>query len=315
MLPDSVVLARVYTGCVTSVGTASVPHMDPPAKKAKKPRGRNAVALAARNPFEFDNAVSFDENTHTYTVNGLAVHASVSDAVKVGFADGGFNASLVIRKNLSSWRARPEHKLHQLVAGKSDAEATSAVTALWENEARLGTLIHKWAEEAANGAIPSEEGLEDMAREKVQILNGWGLLKKRGLSICRTEHSLFYPPVSPKVGGQADLLMLADGGAYAIVDLKRTQKDLSPGASSYGRVGVGCLAGVPDTPHHRYSLQQSCYAVMFEDLTGEKVESTYLLQVHGSLAHPRVIQCTDLRAEARALLDSMPPTLPGCAER
>ena len=260
------------------------------------------------NPFEFDNRVSFDEDTHTYTVDGTCLDTSVSDVVKAAFCKNEFQPSLIIQENLASWRGKPDSKYHNVVKGLDDEQAKSAILKLWETETNKGTLLHKWAEFTANGVAPYDT-LQYMAKEQTQILTGWSILSSKGLKIVRTEHSIFYPPTDPWVGGQIDFLMSTANG-YTIVDLKRTDKDLGSNAKSYGRTGTGPMSAYPDNPHMRYSLQQSLYCVMLEALTGKSVNEMYLLQVHPSLSQPNLIPCTDLRTEAVAMLQNRNTALP-----
>lgn len=274
----------------------------------KRPRGRNATSLAEFNPFDFDDRVTFDERDHTYTVDGKQLHMSVSDVVKLGFANNTFNPAVVIKKNLASWRSQQDSKYFKVVDGLADEDAYLAVRKVWDGDADKGTRLHKWAELTANDVTPADS-LDEMAQEQTQILTGWAMLSAKGLQITRTEHSLFYPSKDPWLGGQVDFLMRGDAG-FTIVDLKRSEKNLSAEAPAYGRKGVGPMSVYSDNAHMRYSLQQSLYAVLLEELTGDRVTDLYLLQVHPSQTHPKLIPCTDLRVEARAILSSLPPCLP-----
>lgn len=277
----------------------------PPTKRV---RGRNATLLADKNPFDFDDRVTFDEDSHTYTVDGKKLTMSVSSIVKIGFPGGKFDPVLVIRRNLASWRSKPDSKYHDTVRGLSDADARAAIQRLWDGEAEKGTRLHKWAELVANEETPVDI-ISDMSQEQTQIMTGWAMFSCKGLEIVRTEHSIFYPPTDPWLGGQVDFLMHSDKG-YTIVDLKRTDKDLDAQASSYGKTGAGPMSVYKDNDHMRYSLQQSLYGVLLEALTGEVVTDMFLLQVHPSFTHPKLIPCTDLRVEAQMLLNSLPPSLP-----
>jgi len=226
-------------------------------------RGRNASRLAEQTPFDFDDRVEFQEEAHSYHVDGLLVLTSVSSVVKEGFADD-FDAVAIVRKNLRKWRSDASSKYHHLVDEKTDAEAEKAVVGVWERGRDEGTALHKHAEMWLNGVSP----IGDVPRVEVDLLmRGWQILAARGHRIVRTELSVFWPPTGPaKLGGQIDFLTRTSGG-LCIVDLKRSSKNLTASARAF-KNGVGPLSTVGDTPLMRYSLQLSLYAVMLGD-TGE----------------------------------------------
>lgn len=260
-------------------------------------RGRNAASLAERNPFDFDARVEFEEEEHEYHVDGRLVPTSVSSLVKEGFADN-FDAVAIVRKNLSKWRDDASSKYHDLVQEKTDEEAEKAVVEMWERGRDGGTALHKHAELWLNDA-PTIEGVPKA--EVDLLLRGWQMLVARGHRIVRTELSVFWPPRGPtKVAGQIDFLTRTSAG-LCIVDLKRSAKNLTASARAF-RNGVGSLATVGDTPLMRYSLQLSLYAVMLGELTREKIGELLLLQVDHERGTVRVVECVDLRAQARVLL-------------
>lgn len=263
-------------------------------------RGRNATELAALHPFEFDAHIDFDEGTHTYTIDGAMAPRSTSAVVNDAFGGGVFNPELVCSTYLGSWRRRPEHPLNKVVAGLSDRDATDAVTKLWREQADLGTLLHKHAELMLNGHAP-EVPLEIQS----EVRQFQDFLVEMELSVWRTELSLYYKNKSGKVtcAGQLDLLLKDPKGRFVIIDLKRTPKCLLPTACNYNKFGVGVCEALADNSHARYSIQQSIYAAMFEQRTGQRVHKTYLLQMHPTLSEYHLVQCTDLRRHAMALLE------------
>lgn len=253
--------------------------------------------MAESQPFAFDSRVDFQEEQHVYFVDGRRVAVSVSDVVKRGFRDT-FDPAAVIRKNLDVWRSRASSKYHDLILDKTDDEAEAAILALWERGKDAGTALHKHAELWLNGQpVPGDVPKEEVAL----LLRGWQLLQADGHEIVRTELSVFWPPRGEaKAAGMIDFLTRTDKG-YAIVDLKRSSKDLTSSARAF-RNGVGALATVGDTSHMRYSLQLSLYAVMLQELTREPVGELLLLQVDPESGTVRVVPCCDLRAQARVLL-------------
>ena len=85
-----------------------------------------------------------------------------------------------------------------------------------------------------------------------------------------------------------------------IVDWKRAAGDLTPNAHAFGKC---FLDGLPLNDHYKYSLQLSLYAAMFELQTGTPIVSTRLVQIHPDLDGAQVIPGTNLRSDARRLLE------------
>ena len=139
-----------------------------------------------------------------------------------------------------------------------------------------------------------------------------------------------------------DVVLIDKHGHHYMFDFKRTAHALdshAPGVA--GRTGRGPLAHVPDTPFMRYSLQQvsrgsvaclrplplapaprerdspscnaslaplalaqSLYALMLQQTHGVAVDDrSYLLAMHTDRNAHEVVQCRDLRPEARQLLE------------
>jgi hypothetical protein len=89
-----------------------------------------------------------------------------------------------------------------------------------------------------------------------------------------------------------------------MVDFKRTKKriDANP-SSAFGRTGTGPVSHVPDTAFHKYSLQQSVYALMLEQTHGLRCDGgLFLLRMHAEIETYEMVQCVDMKAEAKALL-------------
>ena len=262
-------------------------------------RGRNATALSELNPFSFDERVTFDEARHLYTVDKRRAERSVTSLVKEAFADK-FDAVEIIKKNLFSWRANRSSKYHQLVVDTEDQEAIDAVVALWNKGRDSGTQLHKSAELWMNGIEPTPG--DDLELFKT----GWKELQDLGHTACRTELSVFWGgDDDTTTAGQIDLLTKTKDG-YAIVDIKRSDKNLTSDAPSFHRTGAEgtVFERLDDTPHMRYSLQLSFYAEMFCRLTGEPVTQMLLLQVDPVNNSVSVVPCTDLRQEARSFLSA-----------
>jgi hypothetical protein len=272
-----------------------------------KKRGRNAIRLAEANPFAFDDHVEFEEQDHIYRVHGKKAEMSVTNLVKVAFPSAGvFDAHAVCVSNLARWRTNASNRYHSVVAGLDDESATEAVMALWERNKALGTLVHKICELALNDELEPHDPLAAGVAAELEQFMLWHerqMLAK--WSIVRTELALYHTRAdNTTIGGQIDCLYKDNKGKFRIIDIKRSDKNLTAGAHNFGKMGAGVAAAIKDTDHYKYSLQCHLYSSMLEKLTGKECGAPLLVQLHPDLEHaPNVVPCADLRAVARQLLD------------
>lgn len=276
---------------------------DEPPRKKTKARGRNATSLAERNPFSFDDRIVYDDDAHRYTVDGQVAPVSATTLINRAYEGEGFDGRVVATRCLASWQAgrgKPEYV--ELVQGKSDEDAISAILEKWGTTSKLGTLLHKVVEMSYNATPMSPDEYAPVAAE-AETFEEFKLGCK--LECVRTELSLFYANDEGNVlaAGQLDLLMKDPSGNLMIVDLKRTDKDLSPTARRGSAVPL--FEALEDTPFHRYSLQNSLYSVMFERLTGTAIDKLHILQIAPGGGKAKLLQCSDLRKEARTLLENL----------
>jgi hypothetical protein len=300
--------------------TNNTPMESASKKQCVAARGRNSAALAEQHPLEFDASIVFDEDSHTYHVNGDLITRSASKIVNAAFPENEFQPRAVASRHLASWRANQSAKYHELVAGKSDADAIDAVCAAWTQKRDMGTKMHKLFELLLNNVVVPLDDAEFLGHDRDRDeyarfrLNTWHLVPER------TELSMYYKNPSGAVvcAGQADCLFRdRRDGRPVIVDFKRTDKLLQDKTHRPGwqRWGTGAFEATLASDHNRYSVQQSIYALMYEQLTGETVKSCYLLQIDpkGNEAY-NLIQCTDHRAKAKAMLDALDAEPPAAAQ-
>jgi len=257
----------------------------------------NTKMLARKNPLKCDGRIVLTDD-HRYVLDGKhQAPISVTKAIE-GQASHPFHARDVIRKHLVSWRSDASSKYHDVVRGKDDSDATSAVLAVWDATAAEGTSLHHQLELMCN-AEPCTEP-DRHATELAQfgvLMRG---MEVKGHEPFRTELSLMglRGDGTPFVAGQLDLLTKDEVGRHHIVDFKRTDKDLDRKAPSYGKR----VYGLPDNAHFRYSLQLSLYAELLLEQEGIDVASLTMAQMHPNLVMGKLTPATDLRPGARALL-------------
>ena len=236
--------------------------------------GRNYDRLAAEHPYSFDDAIVFNEEQHSYTVNGIRVPRSVTKVIASQVDEQPFDADFVIAKNLSSWRSKPHTEYGSIVQGKTDAEAKEFIKTLWNDTTRLGTNLHRRFEAALNGVEEAPDGETDLEFKLLQA--ELDCLRTEGWTPLRSELSMWWQRKDEVVcAGQLDALF-EDGTAssfgrfetYEARPLTRTQN------SVHQRVPQGSARRVLRQRLYKYSLQQSCYAVMFKQRTGRSIAPT-----------------------------------------
>ena len=273
-------------------------------------RGRNYSRLAQLFPIEdIDPYVEFEEQSHRYTVRGQLVPRSATKIVGDALAEEPFDGDAVILKNLASWKARPSSKYGAMIQGMDDAEATSKIKGLWSNANILGTKLHRRLEANLNEDTEPDDGVTDVEWKTLETalekLQGMGWVPRR------TELSMWWERSSDgKVvcAGQLDALFSDAEGNLVLVDLKRTDHDLSAGVVPFKeKVCNAPLDRFYANDFVKYSLQLSIYAAMFRQRTGLEIafDRRWLLQAHPSKSEVVWTQCRCLDTEAVALLDAL----------
>ena len=273
-------------------------------------RGRNYTRLAEEHPIDdIDAHVHFDEQSHRYTVRGELVPRSATKVVSDALAEEPFDGDAIILKNMASWRARPRSKYGAMIRGLSDDDATSKLKHLWSNANVLGTTLHRRFEAALNDETEPDDGETDAEWRAVQT--ELEKLQTMGWVPRRTELSMWWERESDhKVvcAGQLDALFTDANDELVLVDLKRTDHDLSPGNVPFGeKVCAPPMERFYANDFIKYSLQQSIYSLMFQQRTGLEIAPgrRFLLQAHPSMPGAVWTQCRCLDDEARQLLNAL----------
>ena len=264
------------------------------------------LRLELVNKLKHDGVVRFVQERHRYMVNGVQAKRSVTDLVRTVVPPSeAFNADLIIKKYLSSWRSNREHKYHQCTLNKNDVDAANAIKREWARANTLGTAMHRALELRLN-SDDGERVCDEVSKEVDQVerlfMQGGPCAHWRP---HRTELKLFdldQEAGTPYIAGTADGLFKDERDQFQLVDFKRTDKDLSAEACSFGKVCVGVLAGRPLNDHIKYSLQLHLYKHLFEAMGYGTIESCWIVQAHTDLMDAVKLPTTNLAKEAGALL-------------
>mgnify|MGYP001186682857 CR=1 FL=1 len=253
-----------------------------------------------------DDRIVFEEASHTYYVDGQKVPKSVTKFVKEVTRDD-FDGTLIIERNLASWRAKPASKYFDLIDGLDDQSATAAILEEWNGAGRIGTSLHKRMEGLLNGEEDVSDNKTDTEFETLKAFLSESLFGQE-LEPLRTELSVFYEQDdgTVPVAGQIDALFVDKSNEMVLIDFKRTAHDLSSGAVPFkGKTCSWPLEGHYANDFTKYSLQQSFYAVMVEQRMGIPIPANkrFLLQVPPGGTQCNLIPCACFDEEVKQILD------------
>lgn len=248
---------------------------DPVICRFTSPPPFDPVTLAQLTPHPLDSALTFEEESHIYTIQYTRDGPFCSDGIvsTSGFVHGffgHFDPETVLPK-----MRRGRNFATSIYANMTDCEIKS----LWEtNGARAsarGTLLHFLLECHMNGydlANSLYAGLED-----VQAYFRWRkeYFEPNGLVPFRTELRFSTGP-DLRLTGTADLLAIRDDHAPpedtgGVLSLHLIDWKFSKGVKHENKFGSGSgpCAHLPDCNGSHYSLQQNIYKWFIENYHGE----------------------------------------------
>ena len=289
------------------------------------------------------SACVFDEEKRVYLVFGVEVRRRATSLVSACFEP--FDGESVVSQHLEKWIETNDERYRDFFEqcrsgsdGRSDGEvdrcrAKELILASWaatgKQATSLGTTLHKYAELRLNAAtLASLDVVRNNVERAFQLRETTPRLSKefgqidaflesdfvfqRKLVPVGAEVPVWYSvEESPVLAGTIDALFRStSSGEYFLIDWKRVgkKKAIHASCNAYGRTGrEGTPAeALPDTDHHRYSLQTSLYSVMLAQSMGIDVaDRMFLVRVHADRDDFEVVRCTDHRACAQSLLDTL----------
>ena len=168
-------------------------------------------SLRGRHPLTSDRRIAFDEESHSYTVDGNLVPLSVTGLIH-GYSRG-FDASEAIRG------MRPDTREKYAERGlKTDEDIKSAWNKNAEIQRGRGTLMHFQIEQYLNGC-QIEPPHSPEFQQFTQLFNSISFEQQP----YRTELSVFSHELN--IAGQIDGLFLMQDGTFAIWDWKRCKTE------------------------------------------------------------------------------------------
>ncbi len=253
--------------------------------------------LAVKNVHPRDARISFEEETHTYTIDGSREGwTSCTGFIHTYFAP--FDPDAVIAKMMAS-RKWPESKYFGMTAeaikkqwSDSGAEASGAGTRMhldiehYNNAEPVGNLAGD-----AYEPNPGSEWNYFLAYERNHRL-------KRGFVPYRTEWLVFKEDI--KLAGSIDMIYMKPDGTLAIYDWKRAKE--MKYENSY-QSGLSPLEHLPDTNYWHYSLQLNIYRRILEELYGVTVSELALVVLHPNNPSYQVIMLNRMDDEVTSMFE------------
>lgn len=226
-----------------------------------------------------DRFLSFDEISHTYTVDGNTLQ-SVTNIVENCFPK--FDA-----------------QLHAKTTAAKMGMTEEEVIAMWERKGKesreLGTAMHQKIESYYQGKQPYEDDafrLFKVFADKVK------------LEPYRTEWAIY--DTDYNIAGTIDFVDYQNG-QFTIYDWKRSDKIIANGmpvkVSKYQEKGLYPLEHLENCAYYHYALQLSLYKFILEKNYDIKVSDLRLGIFHPSYDKPYVLKIPYLENEVKTLME------------
>ena len=247
--------------------------------------------------FEQDGKLSFNEEAHRYSLNGVEFR-SVSNVVGMFFRE--FDAVGISLKKCCG----------------NEVEAAK-LREVWESKGAIasqaGTFVHKQIEDYLNGKQTPEllcdvcyDGNYVKVNETVDISREWNYFKaferNTPFQPFRTEWRIY--DADARIAGTLDFVCCCSDGTFEIYDWKRSNK-IDPTERNPWASGLNGLEHLTDTSYSHYCLQQNLYRYMLEKNYGIKVSRMNLVVLHPELPTYRVVPVPPMERELQIILNKI----------
>jgi ATP-dependent exoDNAse (exonuclease V) beta subunit len=244
--------------------------------------------LAKLNPHERDERITFDEPTHTYTIDGDSNYTSVTTWNHSHFEH--FDADKIIYNMMksSNWTKSKYY-------GKTPDE----IKKMWDNNrdqaASAGTKMHYDIECYYNECSNENDSIEYSYFRNF-------LLRFPDLKPYRTEMTVFHEEL--KLAGSIDMIFENPDGTLLIYDWKRCREIVK--TSGFNKFSTNeVISHLPDTNYWHYCLQLNTYKAILESKYDKKVVGLYLVCLHPENKNNNFqrIEVIDLQKEVKDLFE------------
>ena len=242
-------------------------------------------ALKSLHPFPSDDQIQFDEESHTYTVDGIPVPLSVTALIHR------YTRAFVPLIAIQNMRAetRQRYSAQGLVTEEDILHA-------WEQNGKVqrnrGTLMHFHIEQYLNGCVIEPPWSPEF--EQFVILHEE--ITPAHQTPFRTELSVYSRRLN--VAGQIDAIFKETDGTFAVWDWKRC-KLLRYDSRSQMKEPLDHLA---DVNAWHYFMQLNIYRYILQNEYGLSVNAMYLGVFHPTRQQPLCVRVPFMEDEMQFLL-------------
>lgn len=251
--------------------------------------------LAVKNAHPRDERITFEESTHSYTIDGVK-EGWTSCTTFIGGFYKHFDADKIISKMMASpkW---PASKYYGMTADEIKAKWNTN----GEEASAAGTRMHLDIEHYNNAdPVGNLEGdnWEPKAGPEwdyfIAFDKRWR--QRKGFVPFRTEWLVFKEDI--KLAGSIDMVYKKPDGTLAIYDWKRVKELKTENDYDYMMPPIDHL---PDTNYWHYSLQLNIYRRILEELYDVVVSELALVVLHPDDDSYRIIRLNIMDEEIDAM--------------
>jgi hypothetical protein len=221
-----------------------------------------------------DQAIVFDEPSHTYTVNGCGGYNSVTEMIHGQFRPFQKNiiaASMAKSRNLSRMSGYEE-----IAKVSSVAERKQMILTQWVQASDKGTALHAWAEKRLQRVPDSSVSVDDFMPVEYQYMGIYlNEIIASGMEPWGIEKRLWDSTVN--LAGTVDFVGRTMDGKYHLKDWKRCKK-----ITKLGR-GYGLTRHtkhLKDCNLNHYYIQLNVYKWLLETNYGIKIATMEVVNCH-----------------------------------
>lgn len=256
--------------------------------------------LAVVNAHPRDERIQFEEESHTYTIDGTRAGWTSCTGFLHHFF-GEFDADAIIAKMMSS-RNWPQSKYFGMTPAaikaqwdaKRDAAAAAGTRMHLDIEHFYNALPARWSKTESERTVDIDTGVAAM-REVDSWEPAGGPEWNYFCDYQRTYGSRFEPfrtewlvfDEEHKVAGSIDMVYKKADGTLAIYDWKRAEEIKT---ENKFQSGLGPVEHLPDTNYWHYSLQLNVYRYILQKHYGYTVSELALVVLHPMNSSWRVVQ-------------------------
>jgi hypothetical protein len=230
-------------------------------------------ALAKANAHPRDTRITFDEESHTYSVDGKLMPKSVTGLKAL--VSKKFKPNRVANAIFRSMRANPRY-----TNPDGSRMRPSAIVRQWNDANQLGTDLHGKIERHVNGC-PVDVGSDGVnAKEFAMYLEWAKTMAATGYVPYRSEWVIFHEEY--EVAGSIDCIFHnPSDGTFVMIDWKRCTTNGSGFSTSFqNECFKRPLNDLPATKLNEWSLQVNTYAAILEDKYGMSMARMGMVVLH-----------------------------------